>query len=551
MALSDPDIAKVPIMIDSSKFEVIEAGLQNCQGKCVVNSISLKGGEEEFKAQAKKILLYGAAVVVMAFDEQGQAATTEDKIRICERAYKILTEECNFPSQDIIFDVNILTIATGMSEHDNYAVNFIESAKVIRKSCPGVHISGGLSNLSFGFRGLNYLREAMHAVFLYHAIQNGMDMGIVNAGQIPIYEDIEEKLRILLDEVILNKSPNMDHVQRLIDYAQEEKERLDAIKAAGDGPVKEKKADPWREFAVDERLSHALIKGIDKFIEEDTEEARKNYPRPLNVIEGPLMTGMSIVGDYFGSGKMFLPQVIRSARVMKKAVNYLTPFMEAEKAALNGGPSEVTYNGTIVLATVKGDVHDIGKNIVGVVLGCNNYKVIDMGVMQSCQSILAMCEKEKADVVGLSGLITPSLDEMVFNAKQFTKAGLKIPLLIGGATTSKMHTAVKIEPYYKGNAAMHVLDASRAVVVVQKLLNQDDNQEYKDDIKAEYDELRKEYYDSQKDKSFVSLAKARSKAPKLDWDQVKITKPKFLGTKVMKEYDLTKLIDFIDWDPFF
>ena len=331
LALSDPDIAKVPIMIDSSKFEVIEAGLQNCQGKCVVNSISLKGGEEEFKAQAKKILLYGAAVIVMAFDEEGQAATAADKIRICKRAYKILTsDEVKFPPQDIIFDVNILTIATGMSEHDNYAAEFIEAAKVLRAECPGCHISGGLSNLSFGFRGLNDLRESMHCVFLYHAIKNGMDMGIVNAGQIPIYEDIDAKLRALLDQVILNKSPENDHVQRIIDYAQEEKERIDALKASG-GAAVVKKVDPWREYPVDERLKHALIKGDDKYIEEDTEEARKNYPRPLNVIEGPLMAGMSIVGDYFGSGKMFLPQVIKSARVMKKAVNYLTPFMEAEK----------------------------------------------------------------------------------------------------------------------------------------------------------------------------------------------------------------------------
>jgi len=488
----------------------------------------------------------------MAFDEEGQAATADEKVRICKRAYKILTEECDFPPQDIIFDVNILTIATGLPEHDNYAVNFIEAAKVLRKECPGCHISGGLSNLSFGFRGLNDLREAMHAVFLYHAISNGMDMGIVNAGNTPIYDDIDKELRDLLDQVILNSSPNMDHVQRLIDWAENERSRLEAIKAAGGGAVVPKKADPWREYDVDKRLEYALIKGIDKHIEEDAEEARKNYPRPLHVIEGPLMSGMSIVGEYFGSGKMFLPQVIKSARVMKKAVNYLTPFMEAEKAAANGGvKTEVQYNGTIVLATVKGDVHDIGKNIVGVVLGCNNYKVIDMGVMQSCQAIVAMCEKEKADVVGLSGLITPSLDEMVFNAKQFQKAGLKIPLLIGGATTSKMHTAVKIEPYYKAAPAMHVLDASRAVVVAQKLLDPNNKHEYAQDVAEEYAELRKEYYDSQKDKSFVSLAKARTKKLNTNWDLVKITKPTFLGTKVFKEYDLNKLLPFIDWDPFF
>ena len=380
-----------------------------------------------------------------------------------------------------------------------------------------------------------------------------MNMGIVNAGQIPIYMDIEEKLRNLLDEVILNKSEDGNHVQKLIDYAQEEKERLDAIKAAGGGPVVAKKVDPWREYEVEERLKHALIKGIDKYIDQDTEEARQKFPRPLHVIEGPLMAGVSIVGDYFGSGKMFLPQVIKSARVMKKAVNYLTPFMEAEKAALNGGvePTEVSYNGTVVLATVKGDVHDIGKNIVGVVLGCNNYKVIDMGVMCSCQSIMDEVKRHNADIVGLSGLITPSLDEMVFNAKQFSKAGLKIPLLIGGATTSKMHTAVKIEPYYKGNQTMYVLDASRSVVVVQKLLNPDDQDEYKADTKAEYEELRKEYYDSQKDKSFVSLAKATSKKMKVDWDSLRIVKPTFLGKRVFKEYDLKSLVDYIDWDPFF
>lgn len=435
-----------------------------------------------------------------------------------------------------------------MSEHDNYAVNFIEAAKILRAECKGCHISGGLSNLSFGFRGLNDLREAMHCVFLYHAIQNGMDMGIVNAGMIPIYEDIPKELRDLVDQVILNKSPDGDHVQKLIDYAQAEKERLDAIKAAGGGAVVAKKVEEWRNFDVEERLKHALIKGIDKFIDEDTEEARKNYPRPLNVIEGPLMAGMSIVGDYFGSGKMFLPQVIKSARVMKKAVNYLTPFMEAEKDG--GGSSEVSYAGTVVLATVKGDVHDIGKNIVGVVLGCNNYKVIDMGVMQNCQTIIDECKRQNADIVGLSGLITPSLDEMVFNAKEFTKQGLKIPLLVGGATTSKMHTAVKLDPLYKNDQVLHVLDASRSVVVVQKLLSED-KAEYVADIKAEYEDLRKEYYDGQKDKTFVSLAKARSKALKTDWASLRITQPKFLGTKVYKEYDLKKLIDFIDWDPFF
>lgn len=377
-----------------------------------------------------------------------------------------------------------------------------------------------------------------------------MDMGIVNAGQVPIYEDIPLEVRTLVDQVILNKSPNMDHVQRIIDYAQAEKERLDALKAAGGGVVVVKQEDPWRSWAVDERLKHGLIKGNDKYIEQDTEEARLNHPRPLNVIEGPLMAGMSIVGDYFGSGKMFLPQVIKSARVMKKAVAYLTPFMEAEKEAAGGG-GELQYNGTVVLATVKGDVHDIGKNIVGVVLGCNNYKVVDMGVMQSCQNIIAECRKQNADVVGLSGLITPSLDEMVFNAKEFTKAGLKIPLLIGGATTSKMHTAVKIEQFYKGNQALHVLDAARAVVVVQQLLDTEVRGEYVREIQDEYADLRKEYYDGQKDKSFVSLAKARAKRLKTDWASVNIVKPSFLGNKVYRNYDLKLLVPFIDWDPFF
>jgi len=375
-------------------------------------------------------------------------------------------------------------------------------------------------------------------------------MGIVNAGLVPIYDEIPLELRNLVDEVILNKSPNMDHVQRICDYAEAEKERLNALKAAGGGAAPVKVEDPWRSWAVDERLKHALIKGNDKYIEQDTEEARLAYPRPLHVIEGPLMAGMSIVGDYFGSGKMFLPQVIKSARVMKKSVAYLTPFMEAEKDTA-GGSEELAYNGTVVLATVKGDVHDIGKNIVGVVLGCNNYKVIDMGVMCSCCSIVEECRKQKADIVGLSGLITPSLDEMVHNAKEFTKAGINIPLLIGGATTSKMHTAVKIEPFYKGNQAMHVLDAARAVVVVQQLLDPNNRDEYVKDVQEEYADLRKEYYDGQKDKSFISLAKARSKKLQTDWSSVQIVKPSYLGNKVYKNYDLKLLVPFIDWDPFF
>lgn len=455
--------------------------------------------------------------------------------------------------QDIIFDLNILTIATGMKEHDNYAVNFIEAATRVRKECPHCHISGGLSNLSFSFRGLNDLREAMHSVFLYYAISRGMDMGIVNAGKLPLYEEIPAELRSLLTAVILNDSPDGNHVDRLIDYAKREKERIDEEKETGTGVKKDKKVEEWRTKPVEERLKYALIKGIIDFVDEDTEIARKNFDRPLHVIEGPLMEGMSIVGDYFGSGKMFLPQVIQSARVMKKAVNYLVPYMEAERLA-NGGTAtdEIQYNGTVLMATVKGDVHDIGKNIVGVVLGCNNYKVIDMGVMVNCQQIIDRARAEKADIIGLSGLITPSLDEMVFNAKEFSKQGITVPVLIGGATTSKKHTAVKIEPNYKNNQAVYVLDASRAVVVVNSLLDPNNKNEYIQDIKNEYEEVRKEYYESQQEKSFVSLSKARNKKMKVaDWHKVPIVKPSFLGTKVFVEYDLEKLIPYIDWDPFF
>lgn len=417
---SDPDIADVPFMIDSSKFEVIEAGLQNCQGKAVVNSISLKEGEEEFINKARIVLKYGAAVVVMAFDETGQATSHEDKVAICSRAYKILTEKVGFHPQDIIFDLNILTIATGMPEHNNYAKNFITASNEIKELFPQVHISGGLSNLSFSFRGLVDLREQMHSVFLFYAIANGMDMGIVNAGKLPLYDEIEPELRELLRQVIMNDSPNDDHVERLITYAQKQKDILESEKLDGTGVKKEKKVEEWRTKEPIERLKYSLIKGIDQFVNEDTEEVRLLFPKPLHVIEGPLMDGMSIVGDYFGSGRMFLPQVIQSARVMKKAVNYLVPFLEAEKIS-SGDMSTQKYNGTVLMATVKGDVHDIGKNIVGVVLGCNNYRVIDMGVMVQCQNIIDVAKKENVDVIGLSGLITPSLDEMVFNAKEFQK----------------------------------------------------------------------------------------------------------------------------------
>lgn len=549
---SNPEIANVPMMVDSSKFEVIEAGLENAQGKCVVNSISLKEGEADFLAKAAKIQKYGAAVVVMAFDEEGQATEVENKVSIAKRAYKLLTEKVGFNPEDIIFDLNILTIATGMPEHNPYALNFIEAAQRVRQECPHCHVSGGLSNLSFSFRGLNDLREAMHSVFLYYAIQKGMDMGIVNAGKLPVYEDIEPALRDLLSAVILNQGDG-EFVDKLIDYAKKEKERLDELKEGGGAVKKEKKVEEWRTKSVQERLKHALIKGMIDFIDADTEEARHLYARPLEVIEGPLMEGMSIVGDYFGSGKMFLPQVIQSARVMKKAVNYLVPFMEAERLAAGGeaGAGEIRYNGTVLLATVKGDVHDIGKNIVGVVLGCNNYKVIDMGVMVNCQQIIDRARAEKADIIGLSGLITPSLDEMVFNAKEFTKQGINVPLLIGGATTSKKHTAVKIEPNYKNNQTVYVLDASRAVVVVNSLLDPNNKQEYIADIKQEYDEVRREYFESQQEKTFVSLAKARSRKQKVDWTKVQPVRPSFLGTRVFQNYDLSLLVPYIDWDPFF
>ena len=478
------------------------------------------------------------------------------KVSIAKRAYKLLTEKLNFPPEDIIFDLNILTIATGMKEHDPYALNFIQAAKIVRQECPHCHVSGGLSNLSFSFRGLNDLREEMHSVFLYYAINQGMDMGIVNAGKLPVFDDIKPELRQLLTEVIMNESSDGTQVDRLIDYAKKEKERLDELKEGGGVERKEKKVEEWRTKPVEERLKYALIKGIIDFVDQDTEEARHHFERPLQVIEGPLMDGMSIVGDYFGSGKMFLPQVIQSARVMKKAVNYLVPYLEAERLAKGlskeGAESEIQYNGTVLLATVKGDVHDIGKNIVGVVLGCNNYKVIDMGVMVNCQTIIDRARKEKADIIGLSGLITPSLDEMVFNAKEFTKQGINVPVLIGGATTSKKHTAVKIEANYKNNQTVYVLDASRAVVVVNSLLDPNNKAEYVQDIKNEYEEVRKEYFESLQEKNYVSLAKARTKKLKVsDWNKVPIKKPSFLGTKVFREYDLTKLIDYIDWDPFF
>src|ERR1700722_17506288 len=458
---SEPEVAKVPFMLDSSKWEVIQAGLKCLQGKGIVNSISLKEGEEKFRENARTVLKYGAAVVVMAFDENGKAATYEEKIRICKRAYRILVDEVGLPPEDIIFDPNILTVATGMEEHNNYAVDYINATRWIKANLPHAKVSGGVSNISFSFRGNNKVREAMHSAFLYHAIAAGMDMGIVNAGMLEVYEEIEPELRELCTDVLLNRRP--DATERLVEFGE-------SLKGAG-AVASEKKAEEWRNGTVEEPLSHALVKGIDAYIEIDTEEARVKLGRPLLVIEGPLMDGMSVVGDLFGAGKMFLPQVVKSARVMKKAVAHLTPYMEAEKVAMAAAGQEVRAQGKIVLATVKGDVHDIGKNIVGVVLACNNYEVIDMGVMVPCEKILERAKTEKVDVIGLSGLITPSLDEMVHVAREMERQGFKLPLLIGGATTSRAHTAIKIAPHYS-EPVVHVLDASRAVPVTTSLLSE-------------------------------------------------------------------------------
>ena len=551
LLMSNTDIAAVPFMIDSSKFSVVEAGLKNCQGKCVVNSISLKEGEEEFLHHASIVQRYGAAAIVMAFDEQGQAVGLEDRVSICKRAYKLLIEKANFLPEDIIFDLNILTIATGMDEHNNYAKDYIEAAKVVKQECPGVHISGGLSNLSFGFRGLGELRESMHSVFLYYAIQNGMDMGIVNAGNLPIYEDIDEDLRKLLEETIFNNSPNKDHNDRLVAYAIEERKRVEDFKTKG--IKKEVAVAEWRNAPVEERLKHSLVKGIVDFIVDDTEEARQKYDTCLQVIEGPLMDGMSVVGELFGSGKMFLPQVICSARVMKKSVAYLEPFMEEEKQEnLRNNPDYVEERqATVLLATVKGDVHDIGKNIVGVVLACNNYKIIDLGVKTSVTDIMAKAKEEQVNIIGLSGLITPSLDEMVFNAKEFSNNGITVPVLIGGATTSKMHTAAKIAPCYKNNQVYHVLDASRAVVVVSTLLDPKNKEEYRAETKEEYEEMRNDYYQGLADKVSFSLEKARKKKPHLTFTRDVIYKPNKMGVTYFKDYDLSELVDYISWDPFF
>jgi len=538
---SDPDVTKVPFMIDSSKFHVVEAGLKCCQGKAIVNSISLKNGEEAFLREARLIRRYGAAVVVMAFDEDGQAADYEAKIRICKRAYDLLVTKADFPAEDIIFDPNVLTICTGLAEHNSYGVDFLKSVEWIKKNLPGAKVSGGLSNLSFGFRGLETIRQAMHSAFLADAIsKRGMDMAIVNAGALPVYSDIEPALLKLIEDALFLRSPEAPDA--LIAHA----EVMRQSKEGGTAAAAKEEAE-WRKQPVEERLKYALVKGIVEFVVDDTEEARVSgkYARPLNVVEGPLMDGMSVVGELFGQGKMFLPQVIKSARVMKKAVAHLIPFMEKEKDAAAGA---ATTNGKVLLATVKGDVHDIGKNIVGVVLGCNNYEVKDMGVMVPCEKILAEAKAWGADVIGLSGLITPSLDEMVHVAKTMKREGFKVPLLIGGATTSKMHTAVKIQPQFTD--AVHVLDASKSVVVVSSLLGKDKS-DFLEEVREQYADLREEYTATMTDRKFKSLADARTKALKIDWAAAPpAPKPQLIGTKTV-EMEIEQLIPRIDWNPFF
>ncbi|HEX3710837.1 MAG TPA: methionine synthase, partial [Pseudolabrys sp.] len=534
---AEPDIARVPVMVDSSKFSVIEAGLKCLQGKPVVNSISMKEGEAAFIEHARIVRRYGAAVVVMAFDEKGQADTLERKTAISKRAYDILVNQVGFPPEDIIFDPNIFAIATGMEEHSNYGVDFIEAARWIRKNLPHVHVSGGVSNLSFAFRGNERVREAMHSVFLYHAIQAGMDMGIVNAGQIAVYDALDPELREACEDVVLNRKP--DAAERLLKLAD---------KFRGKGQEAREVDLAWREREVEKRLAHALVHGITDFVEADVEEARLKAARPLDVIEGPLMDGMNIVGDLFGSGKMFLPQVVKSARVMKQAVAHLMPYMEQDK----DGRSHSSSNGKIVMATVKGDVHDIGKNIVGVVLQCNNYEVIDLGVMVPAAKILETARAEKADIVGLSGLITPSLDEMCHVAAEMERQGFDVPLLIGGATTSRVHTAVKIHPNYKRGQAVYVNDASRAVGVAQALMSRQAKSGYIADVRGEYVKIAAAHARAQQDKARLSLTAARANALKLDWSGSYVPpKPGFLGTRALNDYSIEELIGFIDWTPFF
>ncbi len=531
---SEPEIARIPIMIDSSKWPIIEAGLKCVQGKSVVNSISLKGGEEEFLEQARKIKQYGAAVIVMAFDENGQADSYERRIEICERSYRLLVDKVHFPAQDIIFDPNIFPVATGLEEHNNNAVDFFNATRWIKENLPGAKVSGGVSNVSFSFRGNNVVREAMHSAFLYHGIKAGMDMGIVNAGMIEVYDEIPKDLLEHVEDVLLNRRD--DATERLLEFAEQVK---------GDGKVK-KKDDSWRKESLEKRLEHALVKGIIDHIEEDTEEARQKIQSPLKVIEGPLMDGMNVVGNLFGEGKMFLPQVVKSARVMKKAVAYLIPYLEEEKKA--SGDKEP--NAKVLLATVKGDVHDIGKNIVSVVLACNNYDIVDLGVMVPKEKILDTAEKENVDVIGLSGLITPSLDEMVYVAREMEERGMKKPLLIGGATTSRIHTAVKIAPEYSG-PVVHVLDASRSVPVVGELINKNLREDFVARINEEYDTLRENHHSKKKDKTYLRFDEAKQKQFKPDWSAYQPVKPAALGNTVFEDYDLEEISQYIDWTPFF
>lgn len=528
---SEPEISRIPIMIDSSKWEIIEAGLKCVQGKAVVNSISLKEGEEAFIEHARKIKMYGAATIVMAFDEQGQADTYQRRIDICKRSYDIMVEKVGFNPADIIFDPNIFPVATGLDEHKNYAVDFFNATKWIKENLPGAKVSGGVSNVSFSFRGNDTVREAMHSVFLYYAIKHGMDMGIVNPGMLQIYDDIPKDLLERVEDVILNRRD--DATERLMEFAEN-------VKNNG----KEKKADDeWRALPVEKRLEYALVKGIIDYIDEDTEEVRQKLGKPLLVIEGPLMAGMNVVGDLFGEGKMFLPQVVKSARVMKKSVAYLTPFLEAEKA-------ESSDRGKVLMATVKGDVHDIGKNIVGVVMACNGFKVIDIGVMVPAEKILQAAIDEKVDVIGLSGLITPSLDEMVHVAKEMEKAGFTIPLLIGGATTSKIHTAVKIDENYKSGQTIYVLDASRSVPVVEKLLGEGKPQFVKE-IQQEYAELRENHRNRKSSVEYVTIEQARQNKPAISFSEKEVAVPKFTGIKVFEDFSLEELRKYIDWSPFF
>lgn len=530
---AEPEIARIPVMIDSSKWEIIVAGLKCLQGKGIVNSISLKAGEEEFIQQAKIIKRFGAAVIVMAFDEKGQADTYERRIEICKRSYDILTQKVKFPAWDIIFDPNIFPVGTGMEEHANNAIDFFNATKWIKQHLPFAKVSGGVSNVSFSFRGNDKVREAMHSAFLYHGIKHGMDMGIVNPSQLEVYDEIPKDLLEHVEDVLLNRRP--DATERLLSFAE---------KFKGEKTQKDEKAEEWRSLPVNERLAHALVKGLVDFIDEDVEEARKQFSRPIEVIEGPLMDGMNVVGDLFGSGKMFLPQVVKSARVMKKAVAYLQPFIEAEKSGA------AKTNGKVLMATVKGDVHDIGKNIVGVVLGCNNYEVVDLGVMVPGEKIVETAIKEKVDVIGLSGLITPSLDEMVHVAREMQRQGLKIPLMIGGATTSKIHTAVKIEENYPNGVTVHVLDASRSVPVVEALLG-DKNEGFVSSIRKEYADMRERHKAAQSNKNLISITEARANALKFDWANYTPPVPVKPGIHILKDYPLAELANYIDWTPFF